>query len=82
MLKHVMPASMQRHGDGYAFQNFAWVAWQAATERAAKTVDMRARSIEAARAHADGSLSGADPRYFGPLLSTLAEISAAIRGEP
>ena len=29
MLKHMMPASMQRSGEGYAFQDFAWIAWKA-----------------------------------------------------
>ena len=29
MLKHMMPGSLARCGDGYVFQNFAWLAWKA-----------------------------------------------------
>ena len=50
-----------------------------ALEDAAKACEARGRSLEAARAYADGSLQGANPLYWGPLISLPVEIAAVIR---
>lgn len=48
-------------------------------ERCAKLCDLRARELEAARAHADGTLQGANPKYWGPLLDVVADLAKRIR---
>ena len=60
----------------------AYAAEQVAAERerCAKVCELRGRALEAARAHADGSLQVADPRYWAPLISLAAEMGKEIRG--
>ena len=62
-----------------AFIAFVNAAVTEAIEACAKVCDLKARSIEAARAHAEGTLRGADPRYFEPLLSAIGDITSKIR---
>ena len=64
-------------------EDVAWEAWKAAVaaerERCARVCELRGRALEAARAHADGSLQGSDPKYWGPLLTLAAELAESIR---
>ena len=48
-------------------------------EACARVCELRGRALEAARAHADGSLQGANPRYWGPLILLAAELGGSIR---
>lgn len=62
-----------------AFEAFAAAIEAAERERCARVCELRGRALEAARAHAEGSLQGANPKYWGPLLSLAAELAESIR---
>lgn len=77
--------SIPTDGMEQEFQNHHRIGYKAgqrsAFERCVKICDLAARSIEAARAHADGSLGGANPQYFHPILKTISDITNKIRAE-